>query len=126
MIRNLRPITLALVFSAMLAAQPPAAGATGKSVKPMSQEVQLIWNADGVDFGNRQQVYFMYNPGRGLTDIDFHPITARDWRAMKSPTADAVARLQVVKETTAAQLQEVILHIAEKGGYKTVVITVRL
>lgn len=92
----------------------------------MSQEVQLIWNAAGEDFGNRQQVYFMYNPGRGLTDIDFHPITARQWPAMKSRTPDAIARLQVIKETTAAQLQEVILQIAEKGGYKTVVISVRL
>src|ERR1700761_6524386 len=109
MIRNLRPIALALVYSAMLAGQPPPSSTKGNSVKPMNQEIQLLWSAAAENFGNRQQVYFMYNPGRGLTDIVFPPITAREWAAMKSPTADAVARLQVVKETTAAQLQEVIL-----------------
>lgn len=91
----------------------------------MSQEGQLIWNAAGVDFGNRQRVDFMYTPGNGLSDIDFHPITAREWKAMKSPTADAIAYLQVSKETTVSQLEEVIRQIQEKGGYKTVGITVR-
>jgi predicted NodU family carbamoyl transferase len=108
----------------MLAGQQTATRAKGKNVKTMNQEVQLIWNAVEDGFENRRQVEFMYSPGNGLTDIDFHPITALEWKAMKSPTADAIARLQVVKETTVPQLQEVIRQIAEKGGYKTIVTTV--
>jgi hypothetical protein len=111
------------VFSAMLAGQTTTARAKGKSVKPMNQEVQLIWSAAGDNFEHRRSVYFMYSPGHGLTDIDFHSITARDWNAMKSPTEDAIARLQVTNETTVPQVQEVIRQIAEKGGYRTVVIT---
>jgi hypothetical protein len=111
------------MFSAIHAGQTLVARTKGKSV-PMHQEVQLIWNADGDNFEHRRQVYFIYSPGHGLTDIDFHSITAREWNAMKSPTEDAVARLQVAKETTVPQVAEVIRQIAEKGGYKTVVITV--
>ncbi len=92
----------------------------------MNQELQLIWNAATEAFENRQQIEFAYSPGHGLTDGDFHSITAREWKAMKSPAADAVARLQVAKETTVPQLEDVIRQIAEKGGYKTVVATVGL
>jgi hypothetical protein len=126
MIRSLKPATaVAVLVSAMLAGQQPTAARTkGKSVKPMSQEVQLIWNAAGDNFENRQQVYFMYSPGHGLSDIDFHAITDRNWNAMKSPAPNAVARLQVTKETTVPQADEVVHRIAEKGGYRTVVVTV--
>ena len=124
MIRGLKQLCVAAMFSVILVGQTPAARTKAESVKPMNQETQLIWSAAGDTFENRRPVYFMYSPGHGLTDIDFHSITARDWNAMKSPTEDAVARLQVTKETTVPQVQEVIRQIAEKGGYRTVVITV--
>ena len=110
----------------MLPAQPTATRAKGKNDKIMSQEVQLTWNAAGDSFENRQHVEFLYRPGHGLTDVDFHSITAREWNAMKAPAADTVARLQVTKETTIRQVEEVIGQIAEKGGYKTIVVSVGL
>jgi hypothetical protein len=124
MIPSLKLVAIAAIAGTILAGQPTAARTKGKSVKPMNQEVQLIWNSAGENFENRQQVYFMYSPGHGLSDIDFHPITDREWKAMKSPTPDAVARLQVTKATTVPQVDEVIHRIAEKGGYRTVVVTV--
>lgn len=90
----------------------------------MNQEVNLVWTATGENFEHRPQVDFMYSPGHGLTDIDFHSITAREWPAMKSPAPNAIARLQVVKETTIVQVEEVVRQVAEKGGYKTVVVSV--
>ena len=112
------------MFSAMLAGQNPAPRAKGDSVNSMNQEIQLIWNAAGYNFEHRHGVYFMYGPGHGLTDIDFHSITTREWNAMKSPSEDAVAHLQVTKETTVLQLSEAIHQITEKGGYRTLVVTV--
>ena len=125
-IRGLRLLAAAVIVSRMLVGQPTAARTKGENIKPMNQEMQLIWNATADNFQNRRQVYFTYTPGHGLTDIDFHSITAREWKAMKSPSADAVARLQVGKETTVVQVEEVIRQIEEKGGYKTVVVTVGL
>lgn len=126
MIRSLKPLRIAAIVSTMLALQPTIAQSSGKSMENMNQELRLTWNASGEGLENRRVVDFMYSPGHGLTDIDFHSITARDWPTMKSPTPDAVARLQVSKETTVVQLQEVIAQIAEKGGYKTVVASVGL
>ena len=124
MIRSLKWIAGAIALTALLHGQAPAAKTKGKDITAMSEEGQLVWHAGRDDFGYRQKVYFMYSPGHGLSDIDFHPVTAREWKAMKSPTPDAVAYLQVVKETAVPQLLEVVRHIAEQGGYKTIVINV--
>ena len=123
MIKNLKAIAAAFVCIAMLNGQTPAARSKGRN-KAMGHEGQLVWGAAIDDFGHRQRVYFTYSPGHGLSDVDFHPITAGSWKQMKSPSGDAVSYLQVVKETTVSQLEEVIGHIAEQGGYKTIVVSV--
>ncbi len=98
--------------------------ATGESIERMNQPLELVWSVTGENLESRQQVHFGFSPGYGLTDIDFHRITASEWPAMKSPTADAVAILQVVAGTPISQVEEVVRQIAERGGYKTVVVTV--
>ena len=123
MIPNLKQIAAAAMLLGLFAGKrAPQMG--GEKIKPMNHEIQLIWTATVADLEHRREIYFIFSPGHGLTDIDFHPITAREWPVMKSPTVDAVARLQVTKETTVAQLQEVIRQLADKGGYKTVITTV--
>ena len=124
MIRSLKQLAGVLVFSMMLASQTTTTQPIGEKVKNMNQRVELVWNATAENFGNRRRVDFMFSPAHGLTDIDFHSITAREWAAMKSPTEDAVAMLQVVEGTPISQVKEVVRQIAEKGGYKTVVVTV--
>src|SRR5579872_313981 len=121
MIRSLKAAMAATILLGVLAGQPSEP--KEKSNKPMNQELQLVWTAAGDNLERRRQVHFVYSPGVGLSDLDFHPITDRNWKSMKSPSPDAVARLQVTKQTTVPQLDEVIRHIAEKGGYGTVVVS---
>src|SRR5882724_7496279 len=97
MIRSLKVLAVALVFSMMLASQKTATRTKGETIKHMNQPLELVWSAAGGDFEHRRRVYFGFSPGQGLTDIDFHSITAREWPAMKSPTADSIAMLQVVE-----------------------------
>lgn len=105
----------------MLLCQKVVLNAKGESAMPVN--ITICWNANAESFENRHEVYFMFTPGNGLTDIDFHSITAREWPSMKSPSPDAVAQLQVAKETSMAEIEEVVRQIAEKGGYQTINIT---
>ncbi len=124
MIGSPKMLAVASLFSVMLAGQTSATRTQAESAKPMNERVELVWSAAQEKFGGRQQVHFGFSPGYGLTDVDFHLITAREWPAMKSPTADAVAMLQVVEGTPIFQVEEIVRQIAERGGYKTVVVTV--
>ena len=124
MIRSLEMLAIVLVASTELGMQTAASRTKGESVNHMNQPIELVWNAAGENFEHRRRVNFMFSPVHGLTDIDFHSITAREWPAMKSPTLDAAAMLQVVEGTPILQVEGVVRQIAEKGGYRTVVVTV--
>lgn len=124
MIRSPKMLAIALLFSTALTNQKTSTGTKGEGIKHMNQSLELVWSATRENFEQRRQVDFGFSPVHGLTDIDFHSITAREWPAMKTPTPDAVAMLQVVEGTPISQVEEVVRQIAEKGGYKTVVVTV--
>jgi hypothetical protein len=91
----------------------------------MSSKGQLLWNATPQNFDGKPEVEFSYSPGLGLADADFHPVAARDWHAMKSPSPDAVATLEVPADLTLAQLQPALELISSKGSYRTIEIVVR-
>lgn len=120
---KLKMLAVPLLSFVVLAGQTTATREKGEGVNHMNK-IELVWNATGEKFEHRRQVDFMFSPVHGLTDIDFHSITAREWPAMKSPTADAVAMLQVVEGTPIGQVAELVRQIADKGGYQTVVVTI--
>ena len=91
----------------------------------MNEEGQLLWTAVPQKFGTRHVVSFSYSPVLGLSDIDFHQITAKDWRVMKSPAADAVARLVVPPELSISALHDAIALLHTKGGYATVQVLIK-
>jgi len=91
----------------------------------MSEEGQLLWGSVPRTFEGRRVVDFSYSPVLGLSDADFHQVTARNWDAMKSPAPDSVARLDVPPDLTMQQLQEAITLLRSKGGYRTIEIVVR-
>jgi hypothetical protein len=91
----------------------------------MIAEGQLLWSSVPQTFGSRRTVDFSYSTVLGLSDADFHQITARDWGAMKSPAPDAVAILDVSSNLTIQQLREAIDLLSSKGEYRTVEIIVR-
>ena len=93
--------------------------------KSMNAEGQLTWRLAPESFGERQVVHFGFAPGTGFTDLDFHPITDKNWKAMASPNPDAIAQLEVPNSVTMAQLNAALRTLAAKGGYKTVEIVVR-
>jgi hypothetical protein len=92
----------------------------------MTPNGQMMWLSTPVEFGQRPQVYFSFGVGTGLTDVDFHPITDRNWKAMASPTPDAIAVLQVPGEATMAQVNAAVQAVAAKGGYRYVQVVTRL
>ena len=83
----------------------------------MNPSGQLVWMSNPRSFDDRRKVYFAFSPGFGLTDIDFHPITNKNWQYMTAPSPDAVAMLEVPAEATMAQLNAAVQTIATKGGY---------
>jgi hypothetical protein len=114
-----------LFFSVILAAQQPANHSPRKVSPHMIAEGQLLWASVPQTFEGRRTVDFSYSPVLGLSDADFHQVTARDWGAMKSPAPDAVAILDVSADLTMQQLREAIALLSSKGEYRTVEIVVR-
>ena len=91
----------------------------------MSEQGQLVWAAAPQKFEKRPTVEFSYSPVLGFSDIDFHPVTTKDWSAMKAPAPDAVGILNVAPELTMRQLQDAVAQLRTRGGYTTVEIVVR-
>lgn len=91
----------------------------------MTSSGQLMWLSAPVDLGARPVVYFSFGVGTGLTDLDFHPITDRGWKAMASPAPEAVAVLQVPADATLAQVGAAVQAVATKGGYRYVQVVTR-
>jgi hypothetical protein len=94
-------------------------------VQVMTDTVQILWFSAGKDCKSRRVVDFVYSSKLGLSDIDFHIVTAQGWKAMKCPSPDAVARVEVQPQTTVAELEEVVRTIKTKGGYETIEIVAR-
>lgn len=91
----------------------------------MTQSGQLLWLSTPGDYANRLQVRFSFDPGTGLTDVDFHAITDRNWAAMVSPSPDAVAVLEAPAGATLAQLHAALKTLAVKGQYRFVEVLMR-
>lgn len=72
-----------------------------------------------------QNLVRFYLVGTGRTDIDFHPITDRNWKAMASPAPDAITVLQVPGDATIAQVNAAVQAVASKGGYRYVQVVMR-
>jgi hypothetical protein len=107
------------------AAAPMTAHPAPPSRSSMSSNGQMMWFSAPVDLGARPVVYFSFGAGTGLTDIDFHPITERGWKAMASPAPDAVAVLQVPADATMAQVNAAVQAVATNGGYRYVQVVMR-
>jgi hypothetical protein len=114
-----------LVGVLVVGAQSPVTSKQKGVIKSMNAEGQLTWRVTREGPGERQVVHFGFAPGTGFTDLDFHPITEKNWKAMASPNSDAVAELEVPNSVTMAQLKTALQTLAAKGGYKTVEIVVR-
>ena len=91
----------------------------------MTTNGQMMWLSTPVDFGDRPQLYFSFGVGTGLVDVDFHPITDRNWKAMASPSPNAVAVLQVPGQATMAQVNAAVMSLATNGGYRYVQVLTR-
>lgn len=90
----------------------------------MAKFGHLSW-MEAVPLLTGDRVYFSFDPSVGLTDMDFHVITANGWKAMKSPGPDAVAEVEVAPQTTADQIRAVIDELSRRGGYTHIEIDVR-
>jgi hypothetical protein len=116
-----RNVCVTILFtSCTLAGQHSLINQKGKL--RMSEQNRLTWSASA-PANSDEQVYFSYKPGLGLMDIDFHPITERNWAAMRSPSPRSIAKLDVSRNITLDQLEKVLRALSEKGGYRTVEIS---
>jgi len=85
---------------------------------PHSQPLRLL-------LGQPHEVDFSLDLVQGLRDIDFHLITEAAWVNMKSPSPDAIARLDIPPDAPKAKVDEAISIIKAKGGYRIVETVVR-
>ena len=121
----LNPAAAIIVGVLALGAQSPVRSKPEQVRKSMNTEGQLTWRVARENLGKGQVVHFGFAPGTGFTDLDFHPITEKNWKTMASPNPDAIAQLEVPTSVTMAQLNAALQTLAAKGGYRTVEIVVR-
>ena len=111
---------------AILLAQSAAKPAKKEVRKSMSQsQGQFVWVSTPENYAERPQVHFSFGPGTGLMDVDFHPVTDKNWKAMASPSPQAVALLEVPASVNMTQLGAAIKAITTKGGYRLIEVRVR-
>jgi hypothetical protein len=96
-----------------------------KEERTVEGQGQLLWTAEVQTRPGAEEVYFLFDPIMGLRDVDFHLITDEGWAQMKSPSADAVAKLLVTPNTKMDDIRKVLETVAAKGGYRFIEVTVR-